>query len=959
MSVLNRFVALLLLAMATLCSQAASAAEAVPVPGDVRAIDLTRSLDYYRNLQDRVAVSTAPGPDGIVRRIEVRSIDGTPAYWGVVALSNPSDEQIDRLLVSPFYRLSRSKLIWPDLGSSRIIAVTPSQGIAPERLPSRDADVFRITLDPGAVVTYVMELRAPRLPQLTLWEPDAYRNSVNAYTLYKGIVLGIAGLLAVFLTIVFVVKGTVLFPATAALAWAVLAFIMIDFYFLDDVLQINVSEDRFYRAASEVMLAVTMLVFLYAYLNLGRWHVRYSHALIGLIILLTALLGVAFAEPRVAAGIARASLAGIGGIGLILIGVLAVKGSDRAVMLIPTWALFVAWLVGAGQAITGGIVNDIVQPALSGGLVLIVLLIGFTVLQHAFAGGSVIQGPVSDVERAALALTGSGDPIWDWDIDRDRIFTSRSIERQLGLDAGRLQGSAVNWLEVLHPQDGDRFRLLLDAVVEQRRGRLSEVFRLRAADGHFRWFHLRARPIVGADGSVVRCIGTLLDVTDIKGVEERLLHDAIHDNLSGLPNRELAVDRLEIALNRARHEAAARPIVVALGIDNFHMVNEAHGPSIGDSALLTVARRLQRLMKPLDTLARVGGDTFAIVVLSERDPARVAALADEIRRQVRAAIAFGDHEISLTVSIGIASAEPGSRSAAELLSDAELAMVHAKRLGGDRSATFTPVLRRLAGELASLETDLGRAIAENEIRIECVPIHGLKDRAVAGFELLARWDHPRRGRIDPQATMHLAERGGLVNELTMFAIDRSAKLLSEWQELSPRDKPLFGWINLPAVGVMNNELIADVKAALARTELAPGTLLIGVTEGAVTENPELSALVQRRLHELNAGLALDEIGAEWSAVGVLSGLAADAVRIRPARFRATESATKATMLKTVVALSHGLGAKVLASGLEAETDAAEAAEAGCDYGQGRHFGAAVNVDAVRRLLGRPLQKTGT
>lgn len=677
MTVLNRFVALLALAMAALCSQIASAADAVPVPGDVRAIDLTRSLDYYRNLQDRVAVSTAPGPDGIVRRIEVRSIDGTPAYWAVVALSNPGDEQIDRLLVSPFYRLSRSKLIWPDLGSSRIVAVTPSQGIAPERLPSRDADVFRITLDPGAVVTYVMELRAPRLPQLTLWEPDAYRNSVNAYTLYKGIVLGIAGLLAVFLTIVFVVKGTVLFPATAALAWAVLAFIMIDFYFLDDVLQINVSEDRFYRAASEVMLAVTMLVFLYAYLNLGRWHVRYSHALIGLIILLAALLAVAFAEPRVAAGIARASLAGIGGIGLILIGVLAVKGSDRAVMLIPTWALFVAWLVGAGQAITGGIVNDIVQPALSGGLVLIVLLIGFTVLQHAFAGGSVIQGPVSDVERAALALTGSGDPIWDWDIDRDRIFTSRSIERQLGFEAGRLQGSAVNWLEVLHPQDGDRFRLLLDAVVEQRRGRLSEVFRLRAADGHFRWFHLRARPIVGADGQVVRCIGTLLDVTDIKGVEERLLHDAIHDNLTGLPNRELAVDRLETALARARHETASRPIVVALGIDNFHAVNEAHGPSIGDSALLTVARRLQRLMKPLDTLARVGGDTFAIVVLSERDPARVAALADEIRRQVRAAIAFGDHEISLTVSIGIASAEPGSRSAAELLSDAELAMVHA------------------------------------------------------------------------------------------------------------------------------------------------------------------------------------------------------------------------------------------------------------------------------------------
>jgi EAL domain-containing protein (putative c-di-GMP-specific phosphodiesterase class I) len=150
-----------------------------------------------------------------------------------------------------------------------------------------------------------------------------------------------------------------------------------------------------------------------------------------------------------------------------------------------------------------------------------------------------------------------------------------------------------------------------------------------------------------------------------------------------------------------------------------------------------------------------------------------------------------------------------------------------------------------------------------------------------------------------------------------------------------------------------------VKAALARTEVAPGTLLIGVTEAAVTENPELSSLVLRRLHELGAGLALDEIGAEWSAIGVLSGLATDAVRIRPARFRATETASKAAMLKTVVELSHGLGARVLASGVESEAELAEASAAGCDFGQGRHFGAPVNVDAVRRLLGRPLQQTGT
>ena len=937
----------------------AAAVEAVQVPADEAAINLSRSLEYYRNLQDRIAVSTAPGPDGIVRRIEVRSANGTASYWAVLALSNPSDEQIDRLIVAPFFRLARSKLIWPDLGASRVLAITPSQGIAPDRLPSRDADVFRITLDPGAVVTYVLELGTPRLPQLTLWEPDAYRDSVNAYSLYKGIVLGIAGLLAVFLTIVFVVKGTVMFPATAALAWAVLGYVMIDFYFLDEVLQISVSEDRIYRAGAEVLLAVTMLVFLYAYLNLARWHIRYSHAAIALFVLLVALFGVAVADPRIAAGVARIALAVIGAIGLVLITVLALKGYDRAIMLIPTWILYAAWLVGAGMAITGGIVNDIIQPALAGGLVLIVLLIGFTVMQHAFAGGSVATH-VSDIERAALALVGSGDPVWDWDVDRDRIHTSRVVETQLGLDPGTLQGAAVEWLDVLHPQDGDRFRLVLDAVIDKRRGRVSEVFRLRAADGHFRWYHLRARPIVGADGAVIRCIGTLVDVTDTKTTEERLLHDAVHDNLTGLPNRELAVDRLDGALTRAHVEGANRPIVVTLGIDGFHAVNDAYGPSIGDSALLTVARRLPRLLKPLDTLARTGGDQFAIIVLSERDPARVAALADEIRRQIRAAITFGEHEISLTCSIGIASAEPGSRSARDLLQDSELAMVHAKRLGGDRSATFTPVLRRLAGELASLESDLGRAITANEIRLEYTPIHRLSDRTVAGFEVVARWDHPRRGRIDPQATVQLAERAGVVHELSHFVIDRAVKLLAEWQEMShDGPQPLFLWISLPATGLLTQDLVNDVKSVFARTEVLPDSVWIGIVEAAVLENPEMSGMVLRRLNDLGAGLALDDVGADWSAIGVLHRMPFDAVRLKTGRLRTTGSITRPVILQTVSGLAHGLGQQLLASGIDSEEDLAELKAVGCDYGQGRLFGGALPVDGVRRLIGRKLAATGS
>ncbi|MGA9563788.1 MAG: 7TM-DISM domain-containing protein, partial [Pseudolabrys sp.] len=212
------------IAASLLAVQTARAVEAVNVRLDAAAIDLTAATEVQKTDGDRIQVSTAPGPDGIVRRIEVRAREGNN-NWAVLALTNNSDEQIDRLIVVPHYRMVGSGLFWPDLGLSRIAAITPSTGDRPVRQEGTTADVFRITLDPGTVITLVAELRTDKLPQIYLWEPDAYKDKVNSFTLYYGIVIGIAGLLALFLTILFVVKGSIMFPAAAALGWAVLIYI--------------------------------------------------------------------------------------------------------------------------------------------------------------------------------------------------------------------------------------------------------------------------------------------------------------------------------------------------------------------------------------------------------------------------------------------------------------------------------------------------------------------------------------------------------------------------------------------------------------------------------------------------------------------------------------------------------------------------------------------------------------
>jgi diguanylate cyclase (GGDEF)-like protein/PAS domain S-box-containing protein len=940
----------------TIACGSAHALEAISVPLDGHTLDLTKSVQLFTQPTDTLQVSTAPGADGIVRRIEVRSKDASgTSYWAVFALANNGDAQIDRLLVAPHFRLAGSGFFWPDLGGSRIAAITPSQGFAPEPQDSQEADVFKVTLDPGSVVTFVAELRTPDLPQLYLWDSDAYKDSINNYTLYRGIVLGIAGLLALILTIAFVVNGTVMFPATAALAWAVLIYLCIDFGFVNRAVDLSSADNRVWRAAAEVFLAATLLIFAYTYLNLSRWHVRYSHLVIGWLVGLAVMFGVAVVEPPVAAGLARLSIGLTDILGFGLIVYLATHKYDRAIMLIPTWLLLLAWTFVAFLTVSGQLSNDVVQPALAGGLVLIVLLIGFTVMQHAFAGGVVHHAPLDDVERKALALTGSGDIVWDWDVARDRIFCGGEAEHLLGLPTGKLEGPARSWLEVLHPADRDRFKTALDTVVDLKRGRIAQDFRLRSEDGHYRWFSLRARPVIGNDGEVLRCVGTLLDVTEERNAEARLLHDAVNDNLTGLPNRELFLDRVASAVNRTIADNSARPSIFVLDIDRFQQVNDGFGIAVGDSILLTIARRLARLLKPQDTLARLGGDQFAFLLISETLPERIAAFAESVRRTLRAPITLGDKEILLTASIGIAMHDGKQPEAQELVRDAELGTYHAKRQGGDRIEAFRPALRQHGSDLATLESDLRRAIGRDEIKVLYQPIVRLEDKTIAGFEALIRWDHPKLGRIPPSEFVPLAERTGLIIPLGMFVLDRTAHQLAQWQEELGRSVQLFVSVNVSSRQLLRHDLINDVKGVLTRSNLATGSLKLEVTESLVMESPEAAAQVLNGVRQLGAGLSLDDFGTGYSSLAYLQRFPFDTIKIDQTFVNGRGFADRRVILRSIISLAHDLGMDVVAEGVESDGDAQDLYELGCEYVQGFLYGQPMSATEANKLLFRPTE----
>src|SRR5262245_30714715 len=260
-------------ALILLATTHAHAIEAIPVEPNQDKIDITAKAELYEGRGDRLQIETAPSPDGYVGRMAVSAtIPGTNPGWLVFALSNPTSERIVRWLVAPRYTLADSRVFWPILDAPRIAAITPSLGFRPEPLKSDRADMFRLSLEPGQTVTFAAELSSPQVPQLNLWDPNAYQAKQQDRMLFNGVLLGITGLLAIFLTAIFAANHRAIFPATAMIAWAALAYFCFDFGFWNKLVPVGPDRTALYRAAAEAGLAASLVLFLYTFLRIGLWH---------------------------------------------------------------------------------------------------------------------------------------------------------------------------------------------------------------------------------------------------------------------------------------------------------------------------------------------------------------------------------------------------------------------------------------------------------------------------------------------------------------------------------------------------------------------------------------------------------------------------------------------------------------------------------------------------------------
>ena len=933
----------------------ALALKPIVVDPDQDRIEITTLGEFYDGRGDSLQVETAPAADGMTGRISVTAkTPGTNPNWIVFALSNPTDKPIERWLTAERYNVIGSGAVWPDLDAQRIEAVTPSMDFVPDRIKSDRADIFRITLEPGRTITYVAELSSDRFAHIYLWKPLDYELKSRDRLLFNGILLGLTGLLAIFLTAIFAANHKAIFPSAALVAWCVLAYLCVDFGFFHKLFQLRPEDNAVYRAAGESAVAASLVIFLSVFLRIAFWHGLIRMLFTVWIIAQLTLVAVAVIDPRLASTFARTSFLVIGAVGGAFTLFLALRGQDRALSLIPTWILFLIWIFATAMTLTGRLAGDVVVSSLVAGLVLILVLIGFTVTQFAFRSREPLYGTApGELQLRALAVDGAGSAVWEWNARRDEIKVSPLIEASLGLGAGELSTKVDDFIKHLHPADRDRFRLMLWSMQERTWAKIRTDFRMRHADNTYRWFELEASSVPNADMRALRCVGLIRDVTDAKRAHERLLHDAVHDSLTGLPNRELMLDRLSMAVMRAKARDGARPSVFSIDIDKFKSVNVSFGLVVGDSLLLTVARRLQSHLGAQDTLARVGGDRFAMVLVAEHAPQDLAALAERVRRSLRAPIKIAGQEIVLTGSLGIAVFDGGEGSHLDLYRESEIAMYRAKRGGSDRVEIFRPEMRADRDDRVAIESDLRKALAKNQIRVLYQPIIYLPTEELAGFEALVRWEHPKRGLMNPADFVPLAEESDLIVRLGSHVLLRAAQEAARWQRELPRDEnPLFVSVNISSRQIFRQNLVQEIRHILGRNIVPKGTLRLEITESLVMENPEQATEILEWLRGAGAELAIDDFGTGYSSLAYLQRFPFDTIKIDKALVQSSgaNNGAGSAIVRSIVALAHELGKKVVAEGVETPEDAGYLRSIGCQYAQGFYYGEPMSDRDVMQLL---------
>lgn len=555
-------------------------------------------------------------------------------------------------------------------------------------------------------------------------------------------------------------------------------------------------------------------------------------------------------------------------------------------------------------------------------------------------------------ERFELAARGSNDGLWDWNLRTGEVYYSPRWQALVGLgEEFAADHSAEVWLERVHPADRPALDRKISEHLANHTPTLQANYRMRHADGTYRWMSVRGLAVRTPEGDPYRMVGSQSDVTDT----------ITADTLTGLPNRILFNDRLALAIERVQKNPQRKFAVLFLDLDNFKRINDSLGHQVGDSVIIETAQRLRHAIAGDETLTpipyenvlvRMGGDEFAAIFEDIPDAESAGAIAARMIQQMSRNIEIESGILHCTASIGITIGMDGYLQAEDLIRDADTAMYVAKSRGRTCWVVFEKSMHEAQHNRLQLESDLRMAVDHGEIEVFYQPRVRLTDGVICGFEALARWRSPRRGLVSPAEFIPLAEECGIIHEIGMFVLREACRQTHAWNMQLARRVPLDVAVNLSVRQCYEPELVQDVQRVLTETGLPPQLLTIELTESLLAQDPMKTRETLVALKQLGVGLNMDDFGTGFSSLKRLSDYPFDTLKIDRAfvSFLDHARSNSSRIVQAIIRMAESLKMGIIAEGIETDGQIEQLQEMGCEYGQGFLFSHPISAQELGPML---------
>jgi diguanylate cyclase (GGDEF)-like protein/PAS domain S-box-containing protein len=571
-------------------------------------------------------------------------------------------------------------------------------------------------------------------------------------------------------------------------------------------------------------------------------------------------------------------------------------------------------------------------------------------LSNAIARHRVSTGLRTREARLSAAVAGSDDGLWDWDTSTSVVYYSERFNRILGLPEQELVADPDHWLSRVHADDRQSLRQRLEAQLEGGARNFGHEHRICCPDGNLRWVLARGKITRDLDGGGARLAGSLTDITERRNLEEQLRHRALHDPLTGLTNRMLLTDRVNLALSE---HARGTPhfAVLYIDIDRFKRINDQYGHAVGDELLIGIGRRLRHFVRPSDTVARLGGDEFAVLLTKVQDASQATHIAERILALVACAFDINGADVRVTTSIGVAINTGDYLTAEDILHDADVAMYRAKSLGPGRYQVYDPQLHDSAMALLQMEHELRDAVEHEAFVVRYQPIVDLAAGKICGFEALVRWRHPERGLLTPTQFLAVAEDTGLMVPIGWWVMRQGCMQIRKWQMSFPSQPPLHLSVNISCKLLLQTDMIERLLEILHATGLDPESLRLEVQEHGVLEHLDAAAKRLLELRRRGVQLSIDDFGTGYSSLTHLERLRYDALKIdRSFVCSLANGGETRQLVESILAVAGTMGIAVVAEGIETAGQAAALRELHCPHGQGFWFAKPVTTGVAEQLL---------